>query len=101
MSTTQRRGVADKTRKRRAADDASNATGTVNQRLNVRIDPAAYQRLMVHCVMSGQQPGKYLESLIDAHCKRWSMPGDLTARATGKVSDASKGEMSQVDATAA
>jgi hypothetical protein len=58
MATKQRKGVAD-------------ARGGESQRLNVRIEPDAYQRLMVHCVMSGLQPGKYLESLINAHCREW------------------------------
>jgi hypothetical protein len=43
------------------------------QRLNVRLDPAAYQRLMIHCVMSGQQPGRYIESLINTHCRLWKV----------------------------
>jgi hypothetical protein len=42
-----------------------------NQRLNVRIDPAAYRRLMIHCVMSGSPPGKFLAHLIDTHCREW------------------------------
>ena len=51
--------------RRRGASDAE------NQRLNLRIDPASYQRLMIHCVMSGTQPGKFLASLIDTHCRAW------------------------------
>jgi hypothetical protein len=58
MAATRRRGVNDA--------GESNA-----QRLNVRIDPAAYQRLMIHCVMSGMQPGKFVEALINAHCREW------------------------------
>jgi hypothetical protein len=58
MPTTKRRGVND------ASDNGA-------QRLNVRIDPGAYQRLMIHCVMSGMQPGKFLENLINSHCREW------------------------------
>jgi hypothetical protein len=52
-------------KQRRAVTDAE------SQRLNVRLDAEAYRRLMIHCVMSGTQPGKFLASLIDTHCRAW------------------------------
>jgi hypothetical protein len=55
MPATKRRGVTD----------------VESQRLNVRLDPAAYQRLMIHCVMGGIQPGKFIENLINTHCRDW------------------------------
>jgi hypothetical protein len=69
MPAPRRRGVAD------ASD--SNA-----QRLNVRIDPAAYQRLMIHCVMSGTQPGKFVENLINAHCREWRVQANRSVPVT-------------------
>jgi hypothetical protein len=62
--------------KRRAVSDASDS---MSQRLNVRIDPAAYQRLMIHCVMSGSQPGKFIEQLINAHCREWRVQANRSA----------------------
>jgi hypothetical protein len=57
-------------------------TDAESQRLNVRIDPDAYRRLMIHCVMSGQQPGKYIESLINSHCREWRVQAIRSAQAT-------------------
>lgn len=69
MATKRRQGVSD-------------ATDNGSQRLNVRIDPAAYQRLMIHCVMSGKQPGEYVESLINAHCREFRVQAIRTGQAT-------------------
>jgi hypothetical protein len=51
------------------------------QRLNAQIRKTSLQRLMVHVVMKGQNPGDILSDLIDTHLKTWSMPADLTTRA--------------------
>jgi hypothetical protein len=69
MAATKRRGVSD-------------ATDATAQRLNVRIDPSAYQRLMIHCVMSGMNPGKFVENLINAHCREWRVQANRTAQLT-------------------
>jgi hypothetical protein len=65
--------------KRRGVNDA---TDTHAQRLNVRIDPAAYQRLMIHCVMSGTQPGKFVADLINRHCREWRVQANRAGSVT-------------------
>jgi hypothetical protein len=44
------------------------------QRLNVRVEADAYKRLMVHCLMTGEQPGKIVNAWIDTYCKEWKLP---------------------------
>ena len=53
------------TKRRQGVNDAG------NQRLNVRINPSAYQRLQIHCVMDGVSPGAFLEKLINDHCRSY------------------------------
>jgi hypothetical protein len=86
---------------RRGATDATDANA---QRLNVRIDPSAYQRLMIHCVMSGTQPGKFLATLIDTHCRAWRVQAVQANRNTSVPSDGRleiDASMSEANATAA
>ena len=71
-------------KQRRGATDATDANA---QRLNVRIDPSAYQRLMIHCVMSGTQPGKFLASLIDTHCRAWRVQAVQANRSVPTTGD--------------
>ncbi len=59
----------------RGVSDAITRPEPETQRLNVRLDPDAHKRLMVHCVMSGQAPGKYLARLINDHCREWRVQG--------------------------
>jgi hypothetical protein len=65
--------------KRRGVNDAGDIEA---QRLNVRLSPAAYQRLMIHCVMSGTQPGRFIENLINAHCREWRVQANRIGQAT-------------------
>jgi hypothetical protein len=57
--------AAKASKQRRGVDNAT------AQRLNVRIGAAAYQRLMVHALMSGKNPGKLVEELVEAGCRDW------------------------------
>jgi hypothetical protein len=68
MAATRRRPRHDA-----AARSNSPQADKARQRLNVRIDSLAYQRLMIHCVMTGKQPGEFLTSLIETHCRDWKV----------------------------
>lgn len=59
---------------------ASDAASILTQRLNVRISPAAYQRLMVHCVMRGKSSGELLDALIEDHCREWKVQLNTTGK---------------------
>jgi hypothetical protein len=63
MKTTQRRSVVDAPAKR----------------LNVRVSLSAYQRLGVHCAMTGEREGDVINRLIDG-LKDFSMPARLADR---------------------
>jgi hypothetical protein len=69
----------------RTHSGVGDATNSIRQRLNVRINPASYQRLMVHCVMRGKQPGEFLDELIDTHCRDWKVQANNHNR--GKADD--------------
>jgi hypothetical protein len=87
--------------RRRSVNDAIDNTA---QRLNVRIDPAAYQRLMIHCVMSGTQPGKFLATLIDTHCRTYRVQVVQANRSASVPSDGRleiDASMSEANANAA
>jgi hypothetical protein len=70
------------TKQRKGASDASTPSNPPVHRLNVRIKPAAYQRLQIHCVMSGKAPGEFLESLIETHCRTWRVQENPATRVT-------------------
>jgi hypothetical protein len=57
-------------KQRHGANDAAAPPVT---RLNVRINPEAHRRLMIHCVMAGKAPGAFLERLIEDHCRTWKV----------------------------
>ena len=59
-------------KQRRGATDATDANA---------------QRLMIHCVMSGTQPGKFLASLIDTHCRAWRVQAVQANRSASVPSD--------------
>ena len=58
----------------------SDAQAQQAQRLNVRISPEAYERLLIHAIKARVSPGELVTQLIDRHCRDWSMPGKLAAR---------------------
>ncbi len=66
-------------KQRRGGNDAE------AQRLNVRLNLSAYQRLQIHCVMAGLSPGKFLEGLINTHCKEWRVQANRSTQ--GMVDD--------------
>lgn len=59
---------------RRRATTTPKTPKEKSQRLNVHVEPDAYKRLMVHCLMSGVQPGQMVTGWIDSHCKEWKLP---------------------------
>lgn len=72
------------TRRRAGVKDAENATENKppeKKRLNPRITAEAHQKLMIHCVMSGMEPGKYLSELITKFCRDWNTPARVSVRA--------------------
>ena len=52
-------------KKRQSVNDAS------AQRLNVRITPEAYERLLVHAIKARMSPGELVTSLIQHGLKDW------------------------------
>jgi hypothetical protein len=65
-----------KTKKQRGAE----APGHEQVRANLRIGATAYRRLCVASLMEGRSAGEIVTRLIEDHLRRWSMPGDLSAR---------------------
>jgi hypothetical protein len=62
--------------KRRGAKAPTN-----NQtRANLRLATDAYERLLIHSVKEKRPAGEIVSQLIEEHLRRWSMPGDLSAR---------------------
>jgi hypothetical protein len=68
MATKQRRGVND----------------AAKPRLNVRMSAESHTRLMIHCVMTGKQPGQFLDDLVNTHCRDWKVQAN---RSTSVMSD--------------
>jgi hypothetical protein len=64
-------------RRKRVADASKPET----QRVNLQIDVAAYQRLLLHSIMGKEQPGVIVSRLIDAHCRAWKVAPNAPARA--------------------
>jgi hypothetical protein len=73
--------VVARNRRRRASD------ATVC-RLNVFIDPDAYERLMVHAVKAKLMPGLFVEKLILDHCKDWRVQDNTAAKSRRAVDPA-------------
>ncbi len=57
------------------------ATDAEVQRLNVHLDVAAYERLMIFSVMSKKTPGLVVEELINANCTDWRVQSNPSGRA--------------------
>jgi hypothetical protein len=57
------------------------ASGEQTERLSVRVSAEAYERLFVASVMSRATASEILDRLILAHCREWSLPGKISARA--------------------
>jgi hypothetical protein len=72
--------------RRRRASDAKVC------RLNVFIDPDAYERLMVHSVKAKLMPGLFVEKLINDHCKAWRVQENTTAKSRRAVEMSASGE---------
>ena len=56
------------------------------RRLNLQVGDEAAERLLIHAIKSRVSPGELVTELIEQHLRRWSMPGDLSNRATSRVS---------------
>lgn len=47
------------------------------RRLNVLLTNESYKRLMVHCLMENESPGRLLSDLIDRNLTRWEIPEEV------------------------
>ena len=74
-----------KTQKLQGAKASKPETSKVNLTLSVE----AYRRLFVTSVMSGQTASAIVESLISEGLKLWSMPSNLSDRASKRQSTTS------------
>jgi hypothetical protein len=81
--------------KRRSVNDAIVQKA---QRLNVRISPEAYERLLVHAIKARVSPGELVTSLIDRHCRDWRVQSNR-GQSTGSADCAV--EVESVEAAAA
>ncbi len=72
-----------KTEKRRGAKVPANDY----TRANLRLDADCYRRLLVASVMENRSAGEIVSRLIEEHLRRWSMPGDLSARGKSSARD--------------
>ena len=70
-------------------------------RANLRLDAEQYRRLLVFSVMESRSAGDIVSKLLEDHLKGWSMPGKVTARATGKTSGEIAGQVEPPVADAA
>lgn len=62
----------------------SAAPAPTTRRFNAHLTESAIQRLGVHALMSRRNPGEILSELIDLHLKSWSLPSNLSARASSR-----------------
>jgi hypothetical protein len=81
--------------KRRSVNDAIVQKA---QRLNVRISPEAYERLLIHAIKARLSPGDLVTSLIDRHCRDWRVQSN---RGQSQGSAESTVEVESPEATAA
>jgi hypothetical protein len=66
-----------KANKRHSVADASTPS---KKRVNVRMSAEAHQRLEIHAVMSGKQPGEILDGLVTKYCRDWKVSANVVAR---------------------
>jgi hypothetical protein len=69
------------------------------QRLNVRIDPAAYQRLMIHAVMAKRSPGELVAELINSNLRDWRVQSNR-GQSNGSVETTAGVESSEASVAA-
>ena len=74
-----------KTTKRPGVVDAHDAETKLTQRLNVRVTPSAYERLLIHAIKAKRNPGELINELIESHLRAWRVQDNATAR--GKTND--------------
>jgi len=66
---------------RRSVDDQGTPQ---TQRLNVQVETAAYERLVVHCLKTKKGAGQMVTDLINANLRQWRVQSNDTARVAGK-----------------
>src|SRR3954451_11120422 len=83
--------------KRRSVADAQ---GTATNRLNVKIPATAYDRLVLHALMSRRSPGEVVAELIESHLREYRVQRNSTARvmSNGSVSEEVQVEVLHADA---
>lgn len=69
-----------------AAKKAKGVDDAKAQRLNIRVTPDAYERLLVHAIKARVSPGELVTSLIDQHLKDWRVQANRTTRAMPELS---------------
>ena len=72
--------MAAKRRQTARAQAANDGDETGKIRLNVRIDSAAHERLMIHALKRRCQPGEVLVSLIEEHLRDWTIRANPGSR---------------------
>jgi hypothetical protein len=61
------------------------------RRLNVNVKESTYAKLWLHAIKAHQQPGEFLDDLIEAHCKDWTVSHGR-GKAPSKSQEVSEGE---------
>lgn len=85
-----------KTKRRAGVDDASKRT---TQRINVHIDAGAYQRLLLHAMMSKESPGAIISRLVDENLRAWRVQAN-TVRVNDRETSAVQASESVADLAA-
>ena len=53
--------------------------------MQLPLEPANRERLLIHCIMTGKQPGEFLDDLIERHCCDWKV--QVNPHGSAKASD--------------
>jgi hypothetical protein len=78
MATKQRTSVE-------STDDES------RRRLNVNVKESTYAKLWLNAIKAHQQPGEFLDDLIETHCKDWTISHGR-GKAPSKSKEVAEGE---------
>ena len=68
---------------------------TPTRRLNVQLDPEAHQRLLLHCLMTHQNPGELLSQFVNKHLRDWKVQKNASTRGTSTESAENAGQESE------
>jgi hypothetical protein len=65
-------------------ESADKSLDELTQRLNVRVSPRSYERLLIHAIKLKRSPGELMDFLIREHLKRWKVQANNPASARKK-----------------